>query len=192
TQQTNRLWNDTETTTNTFSNNRMQGWLYDASGAVTSAEGISYTRDAAGLAVHVDGESSHGTYGFDGEGRQVKTVLSHPGFHGITITTTTYYLNSTVLGNLAVAELNGSGQKNKRYLYAGARKLAEEAGGGVTWSHQEPLTGGRGDSTSSGSYLPMAEFNADGINVGFSAPVESGCEIPEPVIEGKLMARGSS
>src|SRR5437588_9083276 len=94
---------------------------------------------------------------------------------GQIVTTTTYYLNSTVLGGLTVAELNSSGQRTKRYLYAGARKLAEEVNGSVTWSHEEPISGSRGDSTSSGAYVPKAEFNADGVDVGLQAP-----EAPEP------------
>ena len=58
-------------------------------------------------------------------------------------------------------------RSEEQAVYASSRKLAEETGGSVTWSHQEPLTGSRGDRTSNGTYIPLAEFNADGVNVGF-------------------------
>lgn len=56
-----------ETASNTFVNNRMQYWGYDAAGAVVYADATSYTRDAAGRSVHADSETSHGTYTFDGD-----------------------------------------------------------------------------------------------------------------------------
>jgi hypothetical protein len=90
-----------------------------------------------------------------------------------------------------VAELTSTGQETKRYVYAGGRKLAEEAAGNVTWSHEEPVTGSRGDSTASGFYYSKAEFNADGIDVGFSPPESSGFDIPEPIAKWGLLALGS-
>jgi hypothetical protein len=82
--------------------------------------------------------------------------------------------------------------KTKRYVYAGAQKIAEESYAGVlTWSHVEPVTGSRGDSTSGGFYIPKAEFNADGINVGFSAPESTGFDTPEPIMPWGSLGRGS-
>jgi YD repeat-containing protein len=191
-QQTNRLWSDNETTTSTFTNNRNSAWSYDASGFVTRDDSASYTRDAAGLLVQADAEVSHGTYSFDGTGRVSKTLLRTPGFHNTRRTITTYYLHSTVLAGLAVAELNATGQKTKRYLYVGLRELAEEAGGNVTWLHEEPVTGSRGNSTSAGDYFPKAEFNADGIDVGFAPPDSGGFDIPEPIAPFGYLGLGSS
>jgi hypothetical protein len=191
TQQTNRLWTDTETTTSTFVNNRMQSWAYDASGFVIGTDGTSYIRDAGGRTVEAFDGVSHNWKKFDGDGRLNYNKLTTPGFRNTTRTTITYYLGSTVLGGLAVAELNSSGQKNKRYIYAGGRKLAEELAGNVTWSHEEPVTGSRGDSNTGGQFIPKAEFNAEGINVGFSAPVETGFDTPEPIANWGILGLGS-
>src|SRR6266404_5416973 len=51
TQQTNRIWSQTQTANNTFVNNRLQGWSYDADGALTSDASNNYGRDAAGRLV---------------------------------------------------------------------------------------------------------------------------------------------
>src|SRR5712691_2833460 len=141
TQQTARVWSDNQTTTNFFVNNRNQSLIYDAAGFVTNIDDTAYVRDAAGRQVRADGDDSHGAYAFDGDGRLLKTFLSYPSLHGHVIVKMIYYVNSTVLGGLAVAELDSSGQKNKRNVYAGGRKLAEEANGYVSWSHYEPVTG---------------------------------------------------
>jgi YD repeat-containing protein len=191
TQQTNRLWNDNETTTNSFVNNRKQGWSFDATGFAITDDSASYTRDAAGLIVQTSNESSHSTNKFDGDGRLAYTTVTHPGFRGRTVTTTTYYLNSTILGGLAVDELTSLGQKKKGYVYAGERKVAEATATSVTWSHEEPATGSRGDSNTSGQFIPKAEFNADGINVGFSAPATSGFDTPEPIANWGILGLGS-
>ncbi|MDQ1638475.1 MAG: hypothetical protein QOF62_1814 [Pyrinomonadaceae bacterium] len=191
-QQTNRLWSENETVGNTFLNNRRQYWGYDAAGAVVYDDETGYMRDAAGRTVQADSETSHGTYTFDGDGQALKTVLTTPSSHGGTRTTTVYYLYSSVLG-LAVAELNNTGLKTKRYVYAGAQKIAEESyAGTLTWSHAEPVTGSRGDSTSGGFYIPKAEFNADGINVGFSAPESTGFDSPDPIARWGNVGLGSS
>src|SRR6266576_2950091 len=94
-------------------------------------------------------------------------------------TQTAYYLNSTVLG-LAVAELNASGQKSKGHVYAGGRKIADAGVGYVAWSHTEPVTGSNGESYENGFYTPTAEFNADGVDVGFVDPTSVGGDIADP------------
>lgn len=186
TQQTNRLWNDNRTATSTYENNRMQGWSYDAAGFVTNGDGTSFFRDAAGRNFHTNGGGTDRWYQFDGDGRMLKQAASKNG----NVTSVTYNLNSSVLGGLAVAELNSSGQKTKRYIYAGRRKLAQEADGTVTWSHEEPVSGSRGDSTATGLYIPKAEFNADGVDVGFAAPQPD--ESPEPITDWPRSGLGSS
>jgi YD repeat-containing protein len=192
TQQTNRLWGDLETTTNTFVNNRLQAFGYDAAGRITQADGTTYTWDATGRIVSADSGTSHSSNRFDGNGRLLGTTLSSPGFRGIMRTTTVNYLSSTVLGGMVVAELSSAGQKTKSYVYAGKRKVAEVTANGVAWSHEEPISGSRGVSNVSGSYTPNAEFNADGMNVGLAAPVSSGFDIPEPMLLGGNLGFGSS
>lgn len=182
TQQTNRLWNDNETVTSVYSNNRKQNWGYDADGGVTFDDNTGYTRDAAGRIVQAANDVSIALNKFDGDGRLLGTTSTHPSFFS-TVTITTYYLNSTVLGGLAVAELNASGQKTKRYVYAGGRKLAEAfSDDTVYWAHQDPVTGSRGDSAMGNFYFAKAEFNADGIDVGFEAPQATGFEEAQPAL----------
>jgi|GEM_PF-2486401 len=191
TQQTNRLWSDAETTTSAYLKNCVQGWSYDAAGFATNADDATYTRDAAGRNIQADKEQSHASYSFDGDGRMLKSVIQHPGFRS-TVTKTTYYLQSRALGGLAVAELTANGVRTKRYVYAGVRQLASEIGGEVTFLHEEPLVGSRGNSTTAGSYNHQAELNADGFDVGFAPPPESGFDIPESVANGGFLAGGSS
>ena len=179
TQQTNRIWNDTQTTTTAYTNNRVNGWAYDAAGFVTGADGTTYRRDAAGRNVQAAGGDSQAAYSYGGDGRLLKQALTHPGLHGLTVTNTTYYLTSTVLGDVTVAELGVTGQRLTRHVYAGAREVAQEAAGNITWLHDEPVTGSRGGSTGSGSYFAKSEFNADGIDIGTAPPVDTGYEIPD-------------
>ena len=73
-------------------------------------------------------ESASSANKFDGDGRLVWTSVTTQARHGERVRTV-YYLDSTVLGGAAVAELNNSGQKTKGYVYAGGRKLAEAVGG---------------------------------------------------------------
>src|ERR1051325_8025055 len=87
-QQTNRLWSDNETTINTWANNRNSLSSYDAAGLAVGADGTSSTRDASGRRFAANDEVSHGAYSVDGDGPSITTVLTHPGFHGITVTTT--------------------------------------------------------------------------------------------------------
>jgi len=175
-QQVNRLWNDNETTSNTYLNNRVQGWIYDAAGFVTMNNDTSFSRDASGHIIAANGDVSSTAYSFDGDGRMLRKALTRPIFNGNHVTTTTYFLTSSVLKGLGVAEINSSGQKTSRYVYGGGRQLVREAFGELTWQHTNPISGGRGDSTPTGAYYANAEFNADGIDVGFSAPVENGFE----------------
>ena len=54
------------------------------------------------------------------------------------------------------------------------------------------MTGSRADSNTSGQFISKAEFNADGINVGFSAPQSSGFDIPEPIAYWGILGLGFS
>ena len=54
------------------------------------------------------------------------------------------------------------------------------------------MTGSRGDSTTSGTYTPKAEFNADGMNVGFYPPESSGFDTSEPIAHWGGLGLGSS
>jgi YD repeat-containing protein len=189
TQEDARLWSNTDATTSTFTNNRRQGWSYDADGRIKADDATTYTRDAAGRIVSGAGEHSSRASKFDGDGRLMWTSLEmrfrfHP------IVEVNYYLTSTISG-LAVAEMDSSGQRTKGYIYSNGRKVAEYAGGNMSWSHTDPVTGGRGDSTLSGGYVKKAEFNSDGVDVGFVNPITyQESQVPEPG-QGLLLSLGS-
>ena len=176
-QQTNRLWSQTGGTVNTFVNNRRQGWSYDADGELAHDDTTSYTRDAANRIVAAAGGGSSSSIKFDGDGQMVWRQLHMPS--NPPSTQTTYYLNSSLSG-LAVAELNANGQKTVGHVYAGGRKIADAGVGYVAWSHTEPVTGSNGQSTVNGYYAPTAEFNADGVDVGFFDPTTVGGDIADP------------
>jgi hypothetical protein len=139
----------------------------------------AYVYDAAGAVVQRDGPPFHGVSRFDGDGRLVYNQHTSP--YTTPFVTKTYYLGSSALGGLALAELDTSGQKTKGNVYAGPRKIADAVNNNVSWHHQDPLTGSIGDSDVGGSYTPVAEFNADGVNVGFEDPAYS-----EPAVSPKL------
>jgi YD repeat-containing protein len=179
TQQVNRFWSQTKTTDNTFVDNRRQGWSYDADGRLMHDDTTTYVYDAAGLMVQRDGPPFHGFSQFDGDGLMIYNQYTSP--YTTPFVIKVYYLRSTALGGWAVAELNLSGQKTKGNVYAGDRNIAEAAGSTVTWHHEGPLTGSLGDSDNAGSYTAKAEFNADGVNVGFEDPAYS-----EPTVSPKL------
>jgi hypothetical protein len=86
-----------------------------------------------------------------------------------------------------------NGQKIKSHVYAGSRKLATVLiDNTVNWAHQEPVTGSRGDSTAGGDYVARSEFNADGIDVGFAEPEETGFESSEPLEPSGALGLGTS
>ena len=177
TQQTNRLWSRTQATYNTFVNNRLQDWSYDADGGLSNDGNNSYARDAAGRHVQRGMGITYFGSKFDGDGRLVGTSLTSLGG-----TAVTYYLNSSVLG-LAVAKLYGNGQKVESYVYAGRRKLATATPWQLIRSHADPITGSHGHSVSTGYYGADGEFNANGVDVGLAEPTqeepESGFKYPE-------------
>jgi hypothetical protein len=191
TQQTNRLWSANEATTSTFANNRRQGWGYDAAGELTSTDDISFNRDVTGEIVSENSGTTTRSNKFDGDGRLVSTSLSRPNFRGVLMTTITYYLNSAVLGGLAVAELNGSGQKTIGKIYAAGRKVAEGTASDVGFAHEDPVNGSRSNSRPDGSYVPATEFTADGVDIGFEDPVTTSPDNFTPDFLGANFGPGS-
>jgi hypothetical protein len=168
TQQTNRLWSQNETVSNSFVNNRLQGWSYDAAGGLTNDGSINYTRDAAGRLVQSGMNGSYSVNKFDGDGRLVRTSI----LNNNTESLVTYYLNSSVLG-LAVSKLDGNGQRQESYVYAGGKKIATASPWQSLWTHEDPVTGSHGISSTQGYYGADAEFSADGVDVG-QAPPDTG------------------
>jgi len=98
-----------------YSNNRRTGWSYDAQGNLTDNLKRQYTYDAAGQTLVISWSGGSFSQVFDGDGKRIKTTD-----FGIA----TYYLESTVLGAV-VSELDSTGAKQRGFVYAGGKVLAE-------------------------------------------------------------------
>ncbi|HKP84132.1 MAG TPA: hypothetical protein VJT69_19095 [Pyrinomonadaceae bacterium] len=195
TQQTDRLWSVSDTTTTSYANNRRVGWTYDAAGRLLVEDSVSYTIDAAGRITHTESPGFSNSVDFDGNGQVIKETKVRPPVLGHTITIKTYSLSATPLGNAVVVELNPSGGMNKEFVHAGARTIAETFSTTVEWKHQDPVTGSTGESTSSAAYTALGEPNALGVNVGLTEPPQQApgtFDIPEPMLSGANLFSASS
>jgi YD repeat-containing protein len=106
----------------TYSNNRRIGWTYDAEGNWLSGAGRQHTYDAAGRNISTSW-SSGGSFNqsYDADNQRVKVTE---------LNTTTYYLRSTVLKGQIIAELDGSGSRQRGYVYAGNKLIGHQTGSG--------------------------------------------------------------
>jgi YD repeat-containing protein len=171
-----------ETTPTSYLDGRIAGWEYDASGRVTrDGDGATYKYDAAGRLIEKIGSepNTHAWYTYNGEGRMVKQVFTRPRPSPLpALNRTSYYLGATVLGGLAVAEMNGSGVKTKGNIFAGGgvAATADYTGAVSAWQYREPLTGsdGRSQVSNGQQFTPEGEYDAAGVNVGLSDPVNWG------------------
>ncbi len=122
-----------------YTNNRQNGFSYDASGNLTGDGSQSYSYDATGQQTTA---SAGATSSYDGDRLRVKRVQSGAA--------TTYYLRSSVLGGQVVYEMNGSGTWTRGYVYQGGQLLAIQESG-VNWVHQDPVTKSQRVSNSAGT-----------------------------------------
>jgi hypothetical protein len=103
--------------------------------------------------------------GYDGDGAKVQDATS-----GVT----TYYLRSSLLGSAIIEEINGSGQKNVGYVYAGGQMLARQQGDYIAWKHSTPAGTGQFDYNVGGVFgsgsQQRVEFDPLGADVGLAAP----------------------
>jgi YD repeat-containing protein len=116
----------------TYSNERYQGWQYDAAGNLTQPSPDTtwqYGYDAAGRRISATEPSRNSTFGFDGDGRRVRETLN-----GVL----TYYVRSSVLDGAVVTELGNTGQKQTTYVYAGGKLLARQESARVVWEQSDP------------------------------------------------------
>jgi YD repeat-containing protein len=98
-----------------YTNNRRNAWVYDAQGNLTNDLKRQYTYNAAAQETLISSSSSSLSQFFDGLGNRIKTIEFGIG---------TYYLWSTPLGQV-VSELNSSGAKQRGYVYAGGKLIAD-------------------------------------------------------------------
>jgi YD repeat-containing protein len=150
----NRLWSQwLGTDSSTYTNNRRQGWDYDAAGNITR-DTYEHTYDAAGGRVKsrkewFDTAGSAWEYHIitieqssDGDGRPVRRIetrhLEDSNGSNQDEVTPTYYLRSSVMDGAVVKEVGG-----KRNIYLSGQKIAEQWEGATSaqfW-HLNPVTG---------------------------------------------------
>jgi hypothetical protein len=150
-------------------------WEYNADGSLKKDKDLKYKYDAAGSNVEVrqvDDKVINSQLA-DGDGQVIKRMEQNLNVSGAV--TTSFYVRSSVLGGRVIAEVNTSGQKQKRNIYLGTEVLASEgAGGSISWKHDNPVTGSQGVSGAGGGYSPEAEYDPSGVNVGLEAPSSGG------------------
>ena len=186
TQEMDRLWSQTATTLSTFNNNRRDGWSYDKTGRLLSGDGTFYTYDTAGRNTRQAAFRASTTIKYDGNGQVIGTILiTGPVGHVLNIKK--YFLRSTPMSGLEVVELNGNGGKIRSFAYTGSRQIAEITASSVSWQHEDPVTGSKGESLSTGFFGRSEELNAVGINVGLVEPEPFDPEVsmPEPTLQGR-------
>ena len=110
-----------------YTNNRRNGWQYDADGNLTDNNARQYSYDAANRMVFISGGSVNQF--FDGDGRRAKTTEPN---------VVTYYLRSSVLGGQVIEELDGTGMKTQGFVYVGGKVLAEQyQNGSINFVHED-------------------------------------------------------
>lgn len=131
-----------------FTNNKMNGFTYDASGNLIDATGgWTFTYDATGQ--QATSAFSNVTNYYNGDRLRLKKTES-----GVT----TYYLRSTALGGQIVAEMDASGNWTRGFVYLGGQLLAVQQGG-VFWVHEDPLVKSKRVTNSSGSIVSTIELD---------------------------------
>lgn len=134
-----------------ITDNRVNGWQYDADGRATVTNSITSSFDAAGRVVQTSTPQRRNnpplvlSQAFDGDGHQLKKTA-----YGLT----TLFLRSTILGSQTVAEIYATpgqpnfGQKQVGHVYANGTELAEQNTflNVAFYKHQEPGNGEEGTS----------------------------------------------
>jgi RHS repeat-associated protein len=112
-----------------YTNNRRNGFSYDAAGNLTFDGGQSFAYDATGQQVSASYTGYTLLQSYDGDGLRVRKEEN---------SLVTYYLRSSVLGDQVVSEINGVGGWHRGYVYgAGGNLLALQENGAVHWTHQD-------------------------------------------------------
>lgn len=132
----------------TYSNNKMNGMTYDATGNLTDAGGgWTFTYDVTGQQT----ASAVGNLQNSYDGDRLRGKKNENG-------AITYYLRSTVLGGNVVAEIAANGDWARGYVYLGEDLVAVQYGG-VYWMHQDPLVKSKRVTNSSGATVSTVELD---------------------------------
>jgi len=168
-------WQPYQSATFTYTNNRRNGWSYDADGRISytplstndGARNLWY--DAAGrlvkntIASGAGSSSTTATYipACDGDGRLAYEWAQTTGIGYSYPPTTSYILRSTVLGGEVLTRLDQNGNKSITYVPAKGLLFATQTMGGgpsVTWTQRNPLgitETGLGVYDPLGNYVPF-------------------------------------
>jgi RHS repeat-associated protein len=133
--------------TASYTNNRRDGFGYDAAGNLTNDGGQSFTYDATGQ--QATASLISGQQYYDGDMLRLKKTENGA---------TRYYLRSTVLGGQVVAEMDASGTWMRGYVYQGSTLLAVQAGG-VNWVHEDPVTKSKRVTDNLGNVVSAIELD---------------------------------
>jgi RHS repeat-associated protein len=147
--------------TSTYTNNKDNALVYDASGNLISDGSQTYTYDVTGQQATASGTNLSQSY--DGDGKRVKKTDSGDNV---------YYLRSTVLGGQVVAEIRKFGTVwdwSRGYVYSGSQLLAIQSGAAVSWVHQEPYSKGQRITDASGAVTSIVELDPWGGDTARSA-----------------------
>ncbi len=206
TARTGRFWSLDDNSSDSYnSQNRNPVWEYDSDGRPVSRNepspnGLLYqplrlTYDAAGRRVQSTQTASRPhpnpnnplilttvtsrTETYDGDGVGVKSVATSQTNDGTMVTTSTFYLRSTVLGGRTISEYDASGIRQKAYIFAGGELLAEQERlfDGTTrllWQHINPVTGDGLNTDAQGISIARATLDPMGVDMGDTDPFATG------------------
>jgi RHS repeat-associated protein len=131
-----------------FTNNKMNGFTYDATGNLTDAGGgWTFTYDVTGQQTFSAVGNLQNWY----DGDRLRGRKSESGAN-------TYYLRSTPLGGNVVAEIAANGDWARGYVYLGQELLAVQSAG-VYWVHQDPIVKSKRVTNSAGTIVSTVELD---------------------------------
>lgn len=122
---------------------------------------------------------------YDGDGQQVKQVVSKQTNSSQTSLTTSYYLRSSVLGQV-ITEYNGQGGRRSSFVYAGSALLASQnnidvnTSAGLSWRYNNPVTGDGRETDPQGKVLQAASLDPEGVDAGMADPASTNGEPTPP------------
>ncbi|MGH9930233.1 MAG: RHS repeat domain-containing protein, partial [Pyrinomonadaceae bacterium] len=146
-----------------YTNNRIDGFSYDAARNLTNDLGQTFTYDATGQQATAAYTGYSLTQSYDGDGLRVKKNDNGA---------VTYYLRSSVLGGQVAAEMGSNGARTREYLYLGGQLLALRTpfGRGVKnyWVHEDPITKSKRITDNLGTVVSTIEMDPWGADTNRS------------------------
>ena len=194
---TGRYWGEDDTIgTQTYDGrNRNTAWSYDASGTLLSMNEpapdeltfvpAQHSYDASGRHIQVTQTTSTPSAfnpnlvlttaattrdEYDGDGLQLKQIISKQVNGGQPQSLITYYLRSSVLGGNIIAEYDGQGTEKLSRVFAEGEQIASLAGGGVEWRYVNPVTRDVRESDAQGKIGATTHLDPEGVDVGPTDP----------------------